>query len=170
MLSKEPRSMNTLQVNPTTGQVFFRLPTPHEHIIITPPRESDIDDLVLMLTDPRIYKFLLNPPFPYQPHHAEEWLIKTKTKSGKILEVLLKGGTVVDGFPVQYIREMQHDGTDLLLGDMSVTRHGWLAVSDEGLRTKMAEENWEKPVGDSSIVWAIGGCPKHSRTLDTILR
>lgn len=152
--------MNTLQVNPTTGEVFLRLPAPHENIIITPPRESDADDLVLMLNDPRIYKFLLTPPFPYYHHHAEEWLRMTKTKSDGILKSLRKGETVVDGSPAQYIREIQPDGTESLLGDVSVTRHGWLAISDEEQRVKMAKENSEKPVGDPNIVWTIGGVSK----------
>jgi RimJ/RimL family protein N-acetyltransferase len=152
--------MNTLQVNPATGEVFLRLPAPHEDIIITPPRESDTDALVLILNDPRIYKFLLAPPFPYHPHHAEEWLRVTKNKSDKILEHLREGGTVVDGCPVQYIREIQPDGTDLLLGDVSASRNEWLEVEDQGLRTKMAKENLEKPVGDRSIVWTIGGVLK----------
>lgn len=152
--------MNTLQVNPTTGEVFLRLPVPHENIIITPPRESDRDDLVLMLNDPAIYKFLLTPPFPYYPHHAEEWLRMTKSKSDKILKVLREGKTVVNGFPVQYIREMQPDGRELLLGDVSVARQGWLAVNDEELREKMTKENSDKPVGDPSIVWTIGGASK----------
>jgi RimJ/RimL family protein N-acetyltransferase len=152
--------MNTLQVNPTTGEVFFRLPAPHENIIITPPRESDRDALVLLLNDPRIYKFLPIPPFPYYPHHAEEWLRMTKNKSDKVLEHLREGGTVVGGCPVQYIREIQPDGTDLLLGDVSVSRNEWPEVEDQELRTKMVKENLEKPVGDHSIVWTIGGVPK----------
>lgn len=152
--------MNALQVNPTTGELFLRLPAPYENIVITPPRETDANDLVLMLNDPRIYKFLLAPPFPYRPHHAEEWLRMTRNKSDKILKALREGETVVDGFPVQYIREMQSDGSELLLGDVSVARQGWLTVSDEGVRAKMTKENSERPVGDPGIVWTIGGVSK----------
>lgn len=156
--------MNTLQVDPTTCEVFLRLPAPHENIVITPPRESDTDDLVLMLNDPRIYKFLFNPPFPYHPHHAEEWIRATRSKSDKLLKALREGEAVVDGFPVQYIREVQPDGKWLLLGDVSVARYGWCAVSDEELRAKMEKENSQKPVGDPDIVWTIGGVchPKRS--------
>ena len=152
--------MNTLQVNPTTGEVFLRLPAPHENVIITTPRESDKDDIVLMLNDPRIYKFLLSPPFPYQTQHAEAWLRTTKKKSDELLEDLHEGKAVVDGCPVQYIRETRSDGTDLLLGDVTVGRNGWLEISDEEQRAKMAKENLEKPVGDHSIVWTIGGVSK----------
>ncbi|KAF9650299.1 hypothetical protein BDM02DRAFT_3093385 [Thelephora ganbajun] len=148
--------MNTLQVNPMTGEVFLRLPAPHENIIITPPRDSDAADLVLILNDPRVYKFLLEPPFPYYLHHAEEWLEMVKKRSDEILEDLREGKTVVDGCPVQYIREVQPDGTDLLLGDLSVTRNGWMEVSDKELREKMTKENLEKPIGDPTIVWTIG--------------
>ena len=140
--------MNTLQVNPTTGGVFLRLPTPHENIIITPPRDSDAADLVLILNDPRVYKFLIGSPFPYHRHHAEEWLGMAKDESDKVLEDLREGKTIVDGCPVQHIREVQSDGTELLLGDVSVTRNGWPEVNDEELRTRMTKE---KPVEDPSM-------------------
>ena len=149
--------MNTLQVNPTTGEVFLRLPAPHENIIITPPRDSDAADITLILNDPRVYKTLLGPPFPYLPHHAEEWLRVTKERSDKVLEDLREGKTVVDGCPVQNIREVQSDGTDLFLGDLSVRRNYWIEVEDVDLREKMTKENTEKPVGDPSIVWTLGG-------------
>jgi len=148
--------MNTLQVNPTTGEVFLRLPTPHENVIITPPRDSDAADLVLILNDPGVYKTLMGLPFPYNSSHAEEWLGKMKNGSDKVLKDLREGETVVDGCPVQYIREVQPDGTDLFLGDVFARRHGWIEVEDEELRAKMAKENLEKPIGDAGIVWTIG--------------
>lgn len=154
--------MDTLQVNPVTGQVFLRLPAPHENIIITPPLHSDAADIVPILNDPRVYKLLVGPPFPYHYHHAVEWLGKMKNRSDKILEDLRQGRTVVDGCPVQHIREVQPDGTELFLGDLSVFRNGWLEVEDKDLREKMTKENLEKPVGDPSIVWTIGGVSKHS--------
>jgi len=149
--------MNTLQVDPTTGEVFLRLPAPHENVIITPPRDSDAVDIALILNDPRVYKNLIGPPLPYRPHHAEEWLRTTKDKSDKILEDLREGKMVVDGCPVQHIREVRSDGTDLFLGDLSVSRNGWPEVTDEELRENMTKENLEKPVGDPSIVWTLGG-------------
>jgi len=151
------KAMNTLQVNPTTGEVFLRLSAPHENIIITPPRDSDAADITLILNDPRVYKNLLGPPFPYLPQHAEEWLRTTKDKSDKILEDLREGRTVVDGCPVQHIREVRSDGTDLFLGDLSVRRNDWLELEDEELREKMMKVNSERPVGDPSIVWTLGG-------------
>ena len=149
--------MNTFQVNPTTGEVFLRLPAPHENIIITPPRDSDAADIAIILNDPRVYKNLIGPPLPYHPHHAEEWLKKTKNESDKILEDLREGKTMVDGCPVQHIREVRPDGTDLFLGDLSVSRNGWPEVTDEELRENMTKENLDKPVGDPSIVWTLGG-------------
>ena len=149
--------MNTLQVNPTTGEVFLRLPAPHENIIITPPRDSDVADILLILNDPRVYEYCAGLPFPYHPHHAEEWLKTVKDKSNKVLEDLREGKTVVDGCPVQHIREVRSDGTDLFLGDLSVKRNSWLEVADKELRERMAKENTEKPVGDPGIVWTLGG-------------
>jgi len=155
--------METLQVNPTTGEVFLRLPAPHENIIITPPRDSDAADIIAILNDPRVYNSLVGTPLPYQHHHAVEWLGRMKSKSDKVLEDLREGKTVVDGCPVQHIREVQPDGTELYLGDLSVPRNGWLEVEDKDLRARMAKENLEKPVGDPSIVWTIGGVLKRGR-------
>ena len=149
--------MNTLQVNPTTGEVFLRLLAPHENIIITPPRDSDAADITHILNDPRVYKNLPGPPFPYHLHHAEEWLRTIKERSDKVLEDLRAGKTVVDGCPVQHIREVQSDGTDLFLGDLLVRRNDWIEVEDKELREKMTKENSERPVGDPSIVWTLGG-------------
>ena len=149
--------MDTLQVNPTTGEVFLRPPAPHENISITPPRYSDGGDITLILNDPRVYKNLIGLPVPYHPHHAEEWLRTTKNVSDKILEDLREGKTVVDGCPVQHIREVQPDGTDLFLGDLSVSRYGWPEVTKEELRENMTKENLEKSGGDPSITWTFGG-------------
>lgn len=154
--------MNTLQVNPTTGEVFLRLPAPHENVIITPPRSSDAVDTLAILNDPRVYKLLVGPPFPYEHHHAVEWVEKVKRRSDQILEDLREGKAVVNGCPVQHIREVQPDGTELFLGDVSVSRNGWVEIEDEDLRTRMTKENMEKPVGDPDIVWTIGGGFKHS--------
>lgn len=155
--------METLQVNPTTGEVFLRLPAPYENIIITPPRYSDADDIVTILNDPRVYKFLLGPAIPHHHHHAMDWLRRVKSNSDRVLESLREGKTVVDGCPVQHIREVQPDGTELYLGDLTVSRDGWPEIEDKDLRARMAKENLEKPVGDPSIVWTMGGVLKRGR-------
>jgi len=54
-----------------------------------------------------------------------------KNKSGKILEDLCGGKTVVDERSVELIREVQPNGTGLFLGDMSVPRNGWAEVEDK---------------------------------------
>ena len=46
-----------------------------------------------------------------------------KNESDKFLEDL-REDKVVDGCPVRYVREVQADGTELLLGDVSVTMNG----------------------------------------------
>ena len=86
-----------------------------------------------------------------------------KNRSDKVLEDLREGKTVVDGCPVQHIREVQPDGTELYLGDLSVSRNSWIEVEDKDLRARMMKENMEKPVGDPGIVWTIGGVSKRGR-------
>ena len=70
-----------------------------------------------------------------------------KTKSEKILDNLHTGKTVVDGCPVQYIREVQPDGTELFLGDVSVARKGWLEVTVKDPREKIKGRTWRKLFG-----------------------
>ena len=47
-----------------------------------------------------------------------------KNTPHRSLEDLREGKTVVDGCPVQYVREARTDGTGLFLGSVSVTRNG----------------------------------------------
>lgn len=164
----KPLGMDSLRVDPRTGEVFLRLPVPHENIITTPPRDCDVADTVPILNDPKVYKTLVGLPFPYHPHHAEEWLGAAKKKSDKVLENLRKGKVVVDGCPVRHLREMQPNGTELFLEDLSVGRHRWFEVADEDLRERVTKEGSEKPVGDPGIVWTLGGVWRSAAEISAI--
>ena len=63
-----------------TGEPYITLPSPHDNIILTPPRtipnpngidaeplipEADLSAITTNLNDPRIYLFLEGPPVPY---------------------------------------------------------------------------------------------------------
>lgn len=74
------------------------------------------------------------------------------------LELVLVGNC-----PVRAIREVQEDGSDIFLGDISITRvkDGKLLVppdeaDDEEKTAKSLETNMSLPVGDPNIVWSIG--------------
>jgi hypothetical protein len=65
--------LRPLELNDRTGEPFLRLPAPFQNIIITPPRSEDVPSIVRALNDPRVYKTLSGPPFPYLEEHATAW-------------------------------------------------------------------------------------------------
>lgn len=121
-----------LQVNERTGEPFLRLPSPHENIIITPRRLEDVPFIVSALNDPRVYRTLEGPPFPYTEEDAISWLNKTKGAADEIFQELQEAADAglqdlkfVEGCPVRTLREVREDGTDLFFGRHRV-RQMWL--------------------------------------------
>ena len=155
--------LHPLRVNSTTGEPYLRLPSPHENIIITPPRMSDVGALVGHLNDHKVVNSLIGPPYPYLTSHAEGWISNVKKASDGLLAEL-KGDhqeesddqlKVVGGCPVHYIREVADDGTETFIGDLFVHR---CEFPHEGTqRAALAEENAARQVGDPAIVWCVGG-------------
>ncbi|KAJ7201367.1 acyl-CoA N-acyltransferase [Mycena pura] len=146
-----------LEVNPTTGEPFLRL-LRHKNIIITPPRLSDAPCLVRILNDERVYPWLSSPPHPYLPEHAEWWLNHVTAISDKLLTELESARDdperkIVDGSPVQTIREIKEDGMDIFLGCIDLTlAQQWWALEGSG-RT-----NQEAPRRDprDPDIWTVG--------------
>jgi hypothetical protein len=52
---------------------IIRLSAPHTNITITPPRYSDGEAVISMLSDPRVYMNLAGPPYPYAQKEWDEW-------------------------------------------------------------------------------------------------
>ncbi|KAF9505734.1 hypothetical protein BS47DRAFT_1400112 [Hydnum rufescens UP504] len=140
---------------------YLPLPSPHSHIRLTPPRLSDVPASVSLLNDPKIYASLANPPFPYEIHHAVDFITKAKGNIDRVLEELSKGhvgGVLVSGCPVRSIREVQPDGSDVYLGDVEIRRHLFEEIGDLDGRARFVEINNAKELGDPTIVWSIGDC------------
>ena len=153
-----------LEINERTGEPFLRLPSPHDNIIITPPRLEDAPAVIRALNDPRVYSTPEGPPFPYKQEHAKWWLDHTKGISDEIMQELqqaVDNGSqdlkVVGGCPVRTLREVQLDGTDIFLGDIGCDRCGYPDVVDPEEKRRLAFANEQLPPGDKDIVWCIGG-------------
>lgn len=173
LMASISRNLHPLEVNPDTNEVYLRLPPPYINIIITPPRPSDAPIIVKYLNDSRVYKTLDGPPYPYLLEHAESWLSTVSTESADILSEL--NGTnkqqseneesvrfaslpYVDGCPVRALREVQEDGTDLFIGDITITRCGRFDyIRDKTQETKLVSYNESLSVGDPNIIWEFGG-------------
>lgn len=127
------------EVNPLTGESFLRLLPPHDiNFILTPPRKSDKFSMIAALNDPRVYQWLLGPPYPYLPEHADEWIEHTSRQADKI------------------IREVKDDGTDVFLGDVSIGRNDY-EYKSFAERETLVQERTEKRPGDPGICWCFGG-------------
>lgn len=147
--------LHPLQVKSKTHEPYLRLPSPHDNIIITPPRMSDVDALVPHLNDRKIADWLTGPPFPYLPSHAEGWLTTIKEASDAILAELERDDSgqsdsipkFVGGCPVQFLREVGEDGTETLIGDITIRRCEFL---HEGSQQSMhCEENQARVAGST---------------------
>ena len=154
-----------LELNPTTGEPFLRLPSPHSNIILTPPRMSDAPAIVSHMNDPKVYYWLEGPPFPYLPEHAEQWLAKVKNGTDAVLQVLQRASEedphappiLVSEPPVRTLREVREDGTDVFLGDIAILRERWPDMDDGDAKNALKQPNADKELGDPEIIWCIGG-------------
>lgn len=151
-----------LQINPETGEAYIQLPSPHDNIRITPPRPSDAEPSTVILNDPAVYPFLATLPYPFAKQHAISFIEESKANSDNILasikEDIEAGRTdyIASATPVQSIREVLTDGTEVYIGDLSIGRNRFGEVEDESERARLSEENFRKQPGDSSIVWTFG--------------
>jgi hypothetical protein len=148
------------EVNSATGEPFLRLSAPHLNIILTPPRISDVDVTVALVNDPRVYSYISGPPIPYLETHAIQWMTDRIANAEKAFsQVKARGAnnaSGVGGCPFQKIREVLDDGSELLLGDISIRRCPFVFLS-QSERERMVEINEAKSDGDPTIIWTIGG-------------
>lgn len=148
-----------LQYNEETEQPFLRLPPPFTNIIITPPRMSDEPDIIPLLNDERVVKWLDGPPYPYEETHAKIWLEHIcGLAEDIILEIKSKpAGAFIGGCPIRVIREVTEDGREIFLGDIGIDGWGYDDVADSDEKTRLVKVNLERPVGDSEKEWCFGG-------------
>ncbi|KAF7302519.1 N-acetyltransferase domain-containing protein [Mycena chlorophos] len=118
--------LHPLELNPATGEPFLRLPG-REGFVLTPPRMTDVDAMVEVFNDERIYYWLTGTPFPYTKDNAIWWLGENAVPiSQRVLKELEAGRDdpalkLVDACPVSIIREVKPDGTDVLVGGIDFT-------------------------------------------------
>ncbi|EPQ60328.1 acetyltransferase, GNAT family [Gloeophyllum trabeum ATCC 11539] len=155
--------LHPLQVNVETGEPYLRLPAPHQNVIITPIRFADEAAIVQYMNDPRVYENLSSIPQPYTRENAQEWVKRVKARSDELLQELKRSdehadrrAKALDGCPVMTIREVQEDGQDIFIGDLSVLRSAFVEVADPEERARLSRENKARAVGDPEIVFTMG--------------
>ena len=162
------RQFHPLKLNPATNEVYLQLPAPHENVIITPPRKNDAYAIVQCMNDPRVYKMLISPPFPYLVEHAEAKLASSMQACDTALEKLKEAAAKdvdnqlplvhLDDCPVFTIREVKEDGTDVFLGSIGIFRScRFQFLRDEEKEKDLASRNAQFPAGSPEIIWEIAG-------------
>jgi len=154
-----------LSLNGHTGRQYIRLPPPHQRIIIATPSLQDAPQISELFNEPRIYRWVLDPPFPYLLEDAISWLTKAKAEVDAILNELEQadaespGGPLklVGACPVRSILEENDDGSYTYLGECGIFRSRFEDVMDVEERAWLVQENNARPVGDPDIIWEMGG-------------
>ncbi|EIM83439.1 uncharacterized protein STEHIDRAFT_22851, partial [Stereum hirsutum FP-91666 SS1] len=159
-----------LRLSPTTNEPYLTLPAPYSHIIITPPRASDVEAHRAIIDDPRVYRWLAGPTIPYPVERARAFVARGQgvarealaeltgedSSSGREVEGLAgEGLRMVSRCPVNIIRERREDGTEVYLGDCSFARYRFLDEQDPDERKRMIDANEALPVGYPQIVWEL---------------
>ncbi|EJU00829.1 acyl-CoA N-acyltransferase [Dacryopinax primogenitus] len=149
-----------LHLSPT-GALFFPLPAPHSHVILSGPDPADGAEIVQAFNDPLIYRWTISPPFPYLLAHAEDMLrrnVHTYEESvSRMSELVQKWeGMKLAATPLRFIREVQRDGSWKFIGDVGLVRCSFSEVFPLEERDRLVRENNAREAGDEGIVWMIG--------------
>ena len=70
---------------------------------------------------------------------------------------------VTESCPVRFLREVKDDGTEQFIGDIGFFRYnrgelmGAEGTIDWSIKAEWEEKNRSLPLGDPSIIWALGG-------------
>ncbi|TCD65677.1 hypothetical protein EIP91_002304 [Steccherinum ochraceum] len=152
-------SMRPLQTDPVTGEPFLRLPNPLERIIITPPRLDDAEVITSIMAHDSVVKWLAVVPRPYTLKDAEEWLEGSTREADEALAEMraeMEEGRSMGSCPLRSVREVQADGSQLLIGGVGVGRTSFSYLEDDEEAKRLALDNEKRATGDPNIVWEIG--------------
>lgn len=115
--------LDPLEFDSSRNEPFLRL-REHRNIILTPPRpSSDAPRLVGLLSDPIIYMQLARSPVPYRLEDANALLERIQVQADAIFKALEDAKdepAALVGCPVSFIREIQDDGSQLLIGHIDI--------------------------------------------------
>ncbi|KAL4243253.1 hypothetical protein ABKN59_011361 [Abortiporus biennis] len=135
---------------------FIRLPDPCSNIIIASPHDSDVQPMVTILNNPTVYKWLDSAVHPFTESLALQRIERARKSSHSLMENLRHlDRHFVGGCPVNCIREILSDGTQVYIGDITVKRSKFTHILDKSERDALTAENEAKEAGDPTIVWAI---------------
>ncbi|KAH7334551.1 hypothetical protein B0J17DRAFT_673842 [Rhizoctonia solani] len=101
-----------------------------------------------------------DPPYPYLQEHCDEWLrdrIREHESALVHMTSIDEDVEFLDLSPLRHIWEVEKDGTEKFLGEVSLTQEdGFCETRDEEARVAKVNMNANLPPGDPDIVWTFG--------------
>ncbi|KAJ7203952.1 GNAT domain-containing protein [Mycena haematopus] len=149
-----------LERNHTTGELFLRLPSPHDNIILTPQRTSDAAALAAIVNDPAVRPWLGRPNATFLLEDAQKLVEEYKLASDTAIEALEEATRTssvlvpAEDCPVRSIRELKPDGRDAYIGNIAFKRCNWYEVQGSE-RDQLVAQNNARPTGDPEMVWQV---------------
>ena len=139
------------------GSPYVSLLEPFDSYRLTPLRESDAEEIYLILKDLRVASNLSSVPEPYTPEMAKEFL-------GTVMLPRIRRSNTLDWSDSEAVSsslrtEMSlqtiRDSQGKLVGNISIRRNTWEWCWSQEAQ-EMWKENEAKEAGDESISYSLG--------------
>lgn len=141
-------------------ELTLRLPAPHAHIVVTPPRDADRQHIVAILNDLRISRYLSSPPYPYTLADCDDFFPTTiaRCADGRAQYDEWCAGTRpwLGETPVRCLRDTSVEG-EPFIGSVDVVRATFANIVDAERRQEAKKANDALEPGNEGIVWEFGG-------------
>ncbi|KAJ7915349.1 hypothetical protein B0H13DRAFT_2000517 [Mycena leptocephala] len=158
-------SMRTPILFSSAGEPYLALPAPLERFYLSPMRASDVPHDIAMMSDIRVARMLVGPPFPVPIAASQRWLVRERAFVTALFDAYAAGNFLPASCdPFSVLRERLADGSEAYVGQVTVMYTG----DDEKRRTPVndAWEEWRS----RTKVWEIGGAGIASAAIGVVLK
>ncbi|KAF7348920.1 N-acetyltransferase domain-containing protein [Mycena venus] len=122
------------------GEPYLALPAPFERFYLSPERVSDVPADIAMMSDIRVARTLVGPPFPVSPLASKRWLVRERAFVTALFTAYAEGAfRPAACYPFTVLRERLPDGVEEYVGQVTVMYAG-----DGEKRRTPVNEAWEE--------------------------
>ncbi|KAJ6485337.1 hypothetical protein C8R47DRAFT_980257 [Mycena vitilis] len=124
----------------SAGEPYLALPAPHDRFYLSPERVSDIPADIAMLSDIRVARTLVGPPFPVAPIGSQRWLVRERRDTTALFEAYAAGSFLPAAYyPFTVLRERLPGGGEEYVGQVTLMYAG-----DRAKRLTPPNDAWEE--------------------------
>ncbi|KAF8175672.1 acyl-CoA N-acyltransferase [Mycena galopus ATCC 62051] len=123
------------------GEPYLALPAPFERFYLSPERVSDIPADIAMMSDIRVARTLVGPPFPVSPLASKRWLVRERSFVETLFAAYAEGKSLpASCYPFTVLRERLPGGKEEeYVGQVTVMYAG-----ERETRRTPVNEAWEE--------------------------